>query len=133
MWHRRLTKPEHRQYVRAEDAHDFLRRNLGDALMRLLVGRVVHKYVEVTKLLARAFDKLLAESFLAYIALNSYSFASSALHDHHGLLRIAIRLQVSDQAVCALPRKGQRHCSANAAIASGNNRGLALQLPTSFV
>src|SRR5690606_117828 len=117
-----------REHVRPERLLELL---VGDVLERVLVvllGGVVDEHVEATELRDDLLDGLLAEPRVSDVALDQQRAPALGLDVALHLLGVLVLLEVEDRHVGALLREVDRHGAADAAVAAGDRRDLALEL-----
>ena len=127
MLHRRLRHEEIAEDVRAEGAFELFGGDVFDAVLRVLLGGVVHENVEAAELFHGLVDNATADLFVADIARQQDAFSAMLLDALPRLLRIAIFLEIVDRHVGAFLGEGDRHRTADAAVAAGDERDLAVE------
>ncbi|XUR38955.1 hypothetical protein ACQY74_007095 (plasmid) [Rhizobium leguminosarum bv. trifolii] len=101
--------------------------DLVDALEACLMCGVVDENVDTAELLDRRLDDLSAVGGILDVTADEDSLASGLLDQPFRLIGILILVEIGEQQIGTLPGIGDRHCPANAAIAAGDDRPLALQ------
>src|SRR4029079_12612442 len=103
--------------------------DVADVLVGMLLAGVVDQHVAWAELLDRPPDRSFAERLVADIPGNRERAAALALDDRLGALRIVMLAQIDDRNVGALAGEQRRDRAADAAIAAGDQRDLALEPP----
>ena len=88
----------------------------------MLFRRIVHQYVEPAKFTDCLLDGLPAEVFVSDITRNHETATALTFNHALGLLGIHVLVQIDNRDIGALFRIGNRHCTANSAIAAGDER-----------
>jgi hypothetical protein len=84
---------------------------------------------EPAERLDRARDGVLAEPLIADVARGDDAAAPLLLDQHAGRRGVLVLVEIDDRDVGALFRAADRDRAADAAVAAGDQRGLALSLP----
>jgi hypothetical protein len=119
---RRLHEPEHGVDVGLEGPVEQLGGDVGYAVHRHLVGRVVHQDVYVPELVDGVLDQELALGLVADVARHLDGLAAGLLDDASGLLGIGLLLrEVGDHDVRALPGERERDRPPDSGVAAGDD------------
>ena len=119
---------EHAEDVGLERADQLLLGQVEDALGGRLLSGVVHEHVEATPFGRDPLDHIAAERLVAYVALE-HERAPSQFADALGhRLRVVVGRVVGDRHVGALFGERDGHGRADAAVATGDEGRLAVQL-----
>ena len=100
---------------------------LGQAFHLVLLGGVVHQDVEPAELLHRLLDAALAERLVADIARDLDGVAAFVFDQLDRFVGVLVLFKIDDRDVRALARHGDRGGAADAAVAAGDQRDLALK------
>src|SRR5690606_2426710 len=122
-----LGEIEHRKDVRPKCAHELLLGNLLDRLLRMLLGRIIDKNVELAELLYRPLDRPLAKAFAPNVSLNEQALSPLLLYQPFGFLGVGRLFQIDHRHARSLPGKPHGSSTADATIATRNQGDATFQ------
>ena len=93
----------------------------------MLLGRVVHEHVQAPELGHGRLDGLGTELRASDVAGDRYAAPAFALDEARRLLRVLSLVKIDDGHICAFAREEDRDGTADAAVAAGDQRHLALE------
>src|SRR6266496_5835859 len=96
----------------------------------MLFGRVVDQNIDLAELLHGLFDSFSTELFLADVTCDQQTFAPFFFHPTLGFIRVLVLFKVHDRNVRILFCKGNRDCTADSAVAAGDERHFISQFST---
>jgi hypothetical protein len=132
--HSGLRDVEHGIDVGAKDAIDLVGLHFDEAAVCHLVGGVVHQHVDAAELIHHAGHERPAVLRILDIAGDAEAAALRRLDHARRLSRVVFFFrQIRDRHIGAFPREGECHGAADAAVAAGNERFLALELAAAAV
>ena len=128
MRHGCLDQVEHREDIDLEGLQQLIRRDILDALLRILDSGVVHQHIQLAELVEGLLHGIPAELLVGDIAGDQQAAALVLLHQRFGLFGISVLIEIQDRHVRAFLGKGDRHGATDPAVATGDQGHLALQL-----
>ncbi len=133
MRQRRFGQEEHREDVGPEGPLQLLGADLFDAVLRVLLCRVVDQNIELTQLADRLLNDLLAVGFVADVTGDGDAAAPLLLDLALGLLGVLLLIEVGNRHIGAFLGEVNRHRAADPGVATGNQCDLTLELPAASV
>ena len=124
---------EHGVHVDGECGLPLLVADIGDLLERGLMGGIMARMSTVPEFIDGAFDHGAAMLRFADVSGDEHGLPPFFFDDCFHLLRIVVFAQIRDLGVGALARKGYGHRAPNSAIAAGDHRLSARELPRALV
>src|SRR6187401_2034958 len=97
-------------------------------LLRVLFGCVVHYDIESAKSLSSCIYRFTTECLSAHVASEEQAFASHLVNHASGFLSINMLIEVDDRYIRPLLGEGNRDCTADTAVATGNDCHLFSEL-----
>jgi hypothetical protein len=132
--HGRPAEPEHGVHVGLEHAVELLGGDGGDALLRHLVGGVVHQQVDAAELVHGALHERLAVLLVGDVAGREHRRPAGLSHQPRRLLPVLLLgLEVGQHDVGALAGEGDRDGAADAGVAARDERAPAGELAAAAV
>jgi len=129
----RLGHIEHAVYIGAKRALKLVLADVQEAVLGMLLGGVIDEHVDMAEFTHDLPGYVPAEFRVPDVPRAGEAAAALALHDPFGVRCVLVLVEIDDGYVGPLGRKGNGHRPADAAVAPGDDGGLACELIRSHV
>src|SRR5437879_11469411 len=119
MSHRGFGHEEHRKDVSAKSSLELFLRDLGNALLRLLLRRVVDQDVDAAEFSSGSLNRIFTKLFATNVAGEQQAFAPFSFDQPLRFPGIPMLVEITDCDVCTLLRQHNCNAPANSAVPAG--------------